>query len=45
MIAIIILFLPQGVIPLGGCKVVETIDGPQKFAIKISHSHFQVHVI
>ena len=32
----------QGVIPLGGCDVSEEVNGPQKFAIKITHAHFKV---
>ena len=32
---------PKGVIPLAGCQATETIDGSQKFAIRISHPHFQ----
>ena len=32
----------QGVIPLGGCDVIEEVNGPQKFAIKITHAHFKV---
>ena len=32
---------PKGVIPLGGCKATKTIEGSQKFAIRISHPHFQ----
>ena len=32
---------PKGVIPLGGCQLTETVDGSQKFAITISHPHFQ----
>jgi hypothetical protein len=32
---------PKGVIPLGGCEVSEEVNGPQKFAIKITHAHFK----
>ena len=36
---------PKGVIPLGGCQVTKTIEGSQKFAIRISHPHFLGEII
>ena len=35
-------FLFQGVIPLGGCMVEETMSGSQKFAIRITNQNFKV---
>ena len=32
----------QGVIPLGGCKVMECNYPSQKFAVKVSHADFKV---
>ncbi len=32
----------QGVIPLAGCEVEQTVNGPQKYAIKITNSNFVV---
>lgn len=32
---------PKGVIPLGGCEVEETVNGPQKYAIRITNSNFR----
>ncbi|XP_019853711.1 PREDICTED: pleckstrin homology domain-containing family D member 1-like isoform X2 [Amphimedon queenslandica] len=36
---------PKGVIPLGSCKIEECVDGSQKFAIRISHSHFKGEIV
>ena len=35
-------FLFQGVIPLGGCMVEESMSGSQKFAIRITNQNFKV---